>query len=109
MTMSRRHLLTYALVLSTISAALQLQAQTPAPTPKPAAAQAGKKATATAAAAPAPQHGDGQRVFEQNCSRCHAAPSGFSPRISGAVAMHMRVRASLSQDDTEALLHFLNP
>jgi cytochrome c5 len=51
----------------------------------------------------------GQRVFEQNCSRCHAAPDGFSPRISGTVAMHMRVRASLSRADEQALIHFLNP
>ena len=75
--------------------------------PKQAAAQAGKKTTA--APTPPAQHGEGQRVFEQNCSRCHTAPSGFSSRIAGTVAMHMRVRASLSQDDTEALLHFLNP
>jgi hypothetical protein len=55
-------------------------------------------------------HGDdGQRVFEQNCSRCHNAPDGFSPRITGTVLRHMRVRASLSQHDEKELLHFMNP
>ncbi|MBB5341435.1 c-type cytochrome [Tunturiibacter gelidoferens] len=52
---------------------------------------------------------DGQQVFEQNCSRCHNAPQGFSPRISGTVTKHMRVRAGLSSDDEKAILRFLNP
>ena len=51
----------------------------------------------------------GQQVFNQNCSRCHNAPEGFSPSISGTIARHMRVRASLSQADYKALLRFLNP
>jgi mono/diheme cytochrome c family protein len=51
----------------------------------------------------------GERVFEQNCSRCHNAPQGFSPQISGTIVHHMRVRASLSQKDAQALLRFLNP
>jgi cytochrome c5 len=52
---------------------------------------------------------DGQKVFEQNCSRCHNAPQGFSPRISGTVVRHMRVRAGLSAEDEKALLRFFNP
>jgi cytochrome c5 len=52
---------------------------------------------------------DGQQVFEQNCSRCHNAPQGFSPRISGTVVRHMRVRAGLSAEDEKALLRFFNP
>jgi len=51
----------------------------------------------------------GQQVFAENCSRCHNAPEGFSPRISGAIARHMRVRANLSNDDYQALRRFLNP
>jgi len=51
----------------------------------------------------------GQEVFAQNCSRCHNAPQGFSPRISGTIARHMRVRAGLSDEDYKALRHFLNP
>jgi mono/diheme cytochrome c family protein len=59
------------------------------------------------ASASAPDRG--QQVFEQNCSRCHNPPEGFSPRISGTVALHMRVRANLSDRDYKELLHFLNP
>ena len=51
----------------------------------------------------------GQKVFQQNCARCHNAPEGFAPSISGTVAMHMRVRAGLSDADVKALLKFLNP
>lgn len=51
----------------------------------------------------------GQEVFNQNCSRCHNAPEGFSQSVSGTIAMHMRMRASLSEADYKALLRFLNP
>lgn len=51
----------------------------------------------------------GQEVFNQNCSRCHNAPEGFSPRISGTIAKHMRVRANLSDADYKVLQRFLNP
>jgi cytochrome c5 len=51
----------------------------------------------------------GERVFKQNCSRCHDAPQSFSPRISGTIVRHMRIRASLSEQDEKAILHFLNP
>jgi mono/diheme cytochrome c family protein len=51
----------------------------------------------------------GQQVFEQNCARCHNAPEGFPSSISGTVAIHMRVRARLSNADYKALRRFLNP
>ena len=51
----------------------------------------------------------GQQIFEQNCSRCHNSPEGFAPQISGTVAMHMRVRANLSNADYKTLRRFLNP
>jgi cytochrome c5 len=52
---------------------------------------------------------EGARIFQQNCSRCHNTPEGFSSHISGTVVRHMRVRASLSKHDEEALLRFFNP
>ena len=51
----------------------------------------------------------GERVFQQNCSRCHNAPQSFPPQISAAIVRHMRVRASLSAADEKALLEFMNP
>jgi len=58
--------------------------------------------------ASAPQD-EGEKKFQQNCSRCHNAPESLSSRITGTVVRHMRVRASLSQKDAEAILRFLNP
>lgn len=55
------------------------------------------------------QEDAGAMIFAQNCGRCHNAPEGFSPRISGTITQHMRVRASLSKHEEEELLHFLNP
>lgn len=52
---------------------------------------------------------EGERAFRQNCSRCHNAPEGFPPQISGTIVRHMRVRANLSRDDERAILKFLNP
>jgi cytochrome c5 len=77
------------------------------PQGQPAAAQTNAKPTASHTAAK--QDDEGERIFQQRCSRCHNAPEGFPSRISGTIAHHMRVRASLSADDQEKLLHFLNP
>ena len=83
----------------------------------PVTAQQPSNAIATRSTAPSKAPGtqkaheksDGERVFEENCSRCHNPPDGFSQRISGTVVLHMRVRASLSARDEQALLRFFNP
>jgi mono/diheme cytochrome c family protein len=51
----------------------------------------------------------GQQLFNQNCSRCHTAPEAIRPSISATVALHMRIRAGLSEKDYKQLLAFLNP
>ena len=72
---------------------------------QPSAPTAQKNAPASHSTQPS----EGDRIFQQNCSRCHNAPEGFSPRISGTIVRHMRVRASLSQHDEQELLRFFNP
>ena len=52
---------------------------------------------------------EGERIFVQNCARCHTPPDGFSPRISNTVVLHMRVRASLSDHDIQELKRYFNP
>jgi cytochrome c5 len=94
-------MLAAALMVSAITM-LPLPAQTGQETQQPNHPHAQKSSSAPAA-------DRGQQVFDQNCSRCHNPPEGFSPRISGTVALHMRVRANLSDADYKALLHFLNP
>jgi cytochrome c5 len=56
-----------------------------------------------------PEQSEGEKKFQQHCSRCHEAPQNLSPQISGTVLRHMRVRASLSQQDERDILRFLNP
>jgi len=51
----------------------------------------------------------GEKKFKQNCSRCHDAPQDLSTHLSGTVLRHMRVRASLSEQDERDILKFLNP
>lgn len=53
--------------------------------------------------------GSGEQKFQQNCSRCHNAPQSISPRITGTIVKHMRVRASLSEEDAREILRYLNP
>jgi len=105
--MNPKYILACTVVLGAVLAPLfaTLQAQSQAP---PQTAQAANKHAAATHKSHQPVD-EGQRVFEQNCSRCHWAPEGFSPRISGTIVHHMRVRASLSQHDQEELLRFFNP
>lgn len=51
---------------------------------------------------------EGQRVFDQNCARCHQSPDGFSDHIAGTIVRHMRVRANLSRHDEQVLLKYFN-
>jgi len=64
---------------------------------------------ADSAQRPASTEQAGTTKFKQNCARCHEAPQSFSPRISGTILRHMRVRASLSAQDERDILRFLNP
>jgi cytochrome c5 len=103
---SKRLLLAFAVLASTPALLGHSQAATQG---KPADEQQPANKSAAAAQKSAPHQSEGERIFEQNCSRCHNAPDGFSPRISGTVLHHMRVRASLSKHDQEELLRFFNP
>jgi cytochrome c5 len=86
---------------------LLLQAQVAGqPASQGAQAQSTAKTTKQTASHAAPDD-PGERKFRANCSRCHNAPEELSPRISGTVLLHMRVRASLSEADERAILHYL--
>lgn len=106
--MTPKRILGFALGLAgpfiVLVAAVQAQAS---PGPQPAVHTAPKSQIAAKQMAQSPN--EGERIFAQNCSRCHNAPEGFSPRISGTIVRHMRVRAQLSQHDEQELLRFFNP
>ena len=105
--MSRKHLIPGLLALAAAGAAAL--SSVPAYTQAAAAAGAQSHFSKHRVARSAAAEDEGQRIFEQNCSRCHNAPEGFSPRISGTIIRHMRVRANLSQHDAEILFRYFNP
>jgi len=51
----------------------------------------------------------GEKLFQTHCGRCHNAPESLSPRAARAVVRHMRVRATLSNEDERLILKFLAP
>jgi cytochrome c5 len=91
-----------------LASCLSAAAQTPPPSNPPKATQPDRKSV-PAQAPTSPPDNQGERKFRENCNRCHKAPDELSPRITGTVLLHMRVRASLSAADEKAILHYLAP
>jgi len=54
-------------------------------------------------------HKPGALLWGENCVRCHNAPSptSFSDVQWETVGMHMRVRASLTEDEVTKIVEFL--
>lgn len=49
----------------------------------------------------------GEQRFHANCGRCHAAPQKFPPRVMKTVLRHMRVRATITDDDMRMILFYM--
>ena len=49
----------------------------------------------------------GEQRFRANCGRCHAAPQKFSPRMMATVLRHMRVRATITDQDRRLILFYM--
>jgi mono/diheme cytochrome c family protein len=63
-------------------------------------------ATRNAAAADA-MRVEGERRFRSNCGRCHTAPQKFPPRMMGTIVRHMRVRATITDEDMKLVLYYM--
>jgi cytochrome c5 len=105
--MNRQEILRYATAVALLSLCCSGVAQTQ--TTLAQKNQTGAKQQPTATHTTNHKQSEGERIFAQNCARCHTPPDGFSPHISGTVLLHMRVRASLSAHDEQELLRFFNP
>jgi mono/diheme cytochrome c family protein len=86
------------------------------PAPAPAAAKTTSSASnsnATAApAAPAveteeAQLAEGEKRFHDNCGRCHQAPHKLAPRMMATAIRHMRVRATITDEDMRLILRYM--
>jgi cytochrome c5 len=49
----------------------------------------------------------GEQRFRANCSRCHATPHKFPPRMMATIVRHMRVRATITDDDMRLVLFYM--
>lgn len=49
----------------------------------------------------------GEQRFRTNCGRCHAAPQKFPPRAMSTVLRHMRVRATITDEDMRLVLFYM--
>jgi cytochrome c5 len=49
----------------------------------------------------------GEQRFRANCGRCHAAPQKFPPRMMKTVLRHMRVRATITDQDMRLVLYYM--
>jgi mono/diheme cytochrome c family protein len=106
-----KQFLVFSLLATAIGAGLLASAQD-RETAKPSASTAATS-SASPAARPAPVHDDaaerieGEKRFKANCGRCHLAPEKFPPRMMATILRHMRVRATLTDEDTRLILHYM--
>jgi cytochrome c5 len=50
----------------------------------------------------------GEQRYRANCGRCHAAPRKFPPRMMATVLRHMRVRATITEEDMRLVLFYMS-
>lgn len=50
---------------------------------------------------------EGERRFATNCGRCHQAPHKYPPRVMATAIRHMRVRATITDDDMRYILRYI--
>ena len=51
---------------------------------------------------------EGEQRFHANCGRCHAAPQKFPPRMMATILRHMRVRATITEEDRRLILFYMS-
>jgi len=50
---------------------------------------------------------EGEKRFATNCGRCHQAPHKFPPRMMATIVRHMRVRATITDEDMRLILRYM--
>jgi cytochrome c5 len=50
---------------------------------------------------------EGEKRYRANCGRCHAAPQKFPPRMMATIVRHMRVRATITDEDMRLVLFYM--
>jgi mono/diheme cytochrome c family protein len=95
------------------NSATSSSAAAPAPTRAAGAAPAAKPSSASAATAEdaaAVERAlrvEGEKRFRTNCGRCHMTPHKFPPRVMATAIRHMRVRATITEEDMRLILRYM--
>jgi mono/diheme cytochrome c family protein len=50
---------------------------------------------------------EGEKRYRANCGRCHMAPHKFPPRMMATIVRHMRVRATITDEDMRFILRYM--
>ena len=50
---------------------------------------------------------EGEKRYRANCGRCHMAPHKFPPRMMATIVRHMRVRATITDEDMQLILRYM--
>ena len=50
---------------------------------------------------------EGEKRFRTNCGRCHQPPHKFPPRMMATIIRHMRVRATITDEDMKLILRYM--
>ncbi len=50
---------------------------------------------------------EGEKRYRANCGRCHMAPHKFPPRMMATIVRHMRVRATITDEDMQYILRYM--
>ena len=105
--------LTYsAIAQERASSAVSTTAAAPAPASGTVVASGATHSSSTAAAASnaAEERAlrmEGEKRFRTNCGRCHQAPHKFPPRVMATAIRHMRVRATITDEDMRLILRYM--
>ncbi len=109
---SRRVILSGVLVFAAASLLLAgsspgQQGGTPRPAPPGSPATGRSQAHAASPQDDEALRVEGEKRFQANCSRCHQAPHKFPPRMVLTIERHMRVRATLTDEDMRLIVRYL--
>ena len=50
---------------------------------------------------------EGEKRFRANCGRCHQAPHKLSPAMMRTAIRHMRIRATITDEDMRVILEYI--
>lgn len=50
---------------------------------------------------------EGEKRYHANCGRCHMAPHKYPPRMMATIERHMRVRATLTEEDVKYIVRYM--